>query len=55
VSALAFLGLSELYYLSISLVFSNSSAMRSSKSYHCGTAGDNWLDDESSSEFDDEN
>lgn len=38
-------------------LFSNSSAMRSSKSYNFGTA-DQWADDDdddSSSEFDDEN
>jgi hypothetical protein len=33
---------------------SNSSALRSSKSYHCGAA-DTWIDDDSSSDFDDEN
>ncbi|CRK96722.1 CLUMA_CG009887, isoform A [Clunio marinus] len=34
---------------------SNSSALRSSKSYNCGGTSENWIDDDSSSEFDDEN
>lgn len=37
---------------------SNSSALRSSKSYHCGETAEHWIDDDDdddSSDFDDEN
>lgn len=34
--------------------YSNSSAMRSSKSYHAGT-GNSWINDDTDSEYDDEN